>query len=287
MPNGRSLQPSVGVLPFPPNMPENTPETMARLVAIATEAGAIALGFFKPGAKTNAGIEWKGDGSPVTEADHAVNAFLEPRLKALWPGAAWLSEESADDGSRLGAAHVIIVDPIDGTRGFARGDAHWAVAIALAEAGRPICAIIHAPALGETYAAQAGRGATLNGEPLRIEAAPALDPAMRLTCPNNLVKALRALGEDFAFQPKIASLALRIAKVASGEYAAGLTSRDAHDWDIAAADLVLQEAGGLLASLDGEPLTYNKPEPCHGVLTASARDLQPAFRAVLARTGFG
>ena len=255
-------------------------------MAITAEAGAIALGYFKPGAQTVAGIEWKGDGSPVTEADYAVNAFLEPRLKALWPGAAWLSEESADDGSRLQAAHVIIVDPIDGTRGFSRGDPNWAIAIALAEAGRPICAIVHAPALGETYTAQAGRGATLNGKPLRIEAASALDPAMRLTCPNTMVKALRAIGEDFAFQPKIASLALRITKVASGEYTAGLTSRDAHDWDIAASDLVLQEAGGLLASLDGEPLAYNKAEPVHGVLTASARGLQPALRAALARTGF-
>ena len=66
---------------------------MPRRVTFAAEAGAIALGFFEPGGKTRAGVEWKGDGSPVTEADYAVNAFLEPRLKALWPGAAWLSED--------------------------------------------------------------------------------------------------------------------------------------------------------------------------------------------------
>ncbi len=267
--------------------PSNTPDILAQLVAIVTEAGEVALGFFKPGAKTNAEIEWKGDGSPVTEADYAVNGFLEPRLKALWPGAAWLSEESADDEARLTASRVIIVDPIDGTRGFSRGDPHWGVAVALAEAGRPICAIIHAPALGETYTAQAGQGASLNGKVLRLDAPDGLTPSMRITCPSNLAKALHEAGDDFAFQPKIASLALRIARVASGRYDAGLTSRSAHDWDIAAADLILQEAGGLLAGLDGQPLVYNKPRSSHGVLTASARTLQPAMRAAVARTPFG
>ena len=74
--------------------------------------------------------------------------------------------------------------------------------------------------------------------------------------------------------------------VAAGHYAAGFTGRQAHDWDLAAADLVLAEAGGLLAERDGAPLTYNKPEPTHGALTATARALQPAFRAALARTSF-
>ena len=260
---------------------------MDRLAAIAEEAGRIAMDFFRVGDATKAGIEWKGDGSPVTEADYAVNAFLEPALKALWPGAAWLSEESTDDPARLSAARVIIVDPIDGTRGFARGDRHWGIAIALAEGGRPIQAIVHAPALGETYRAAAGQGATLNGRPLRVGADATIRIDMRITCPGNLAKALREAGIDFAFQPKIASLALRIVKVASGEYDAGFATRNSHDWDLAAADLVLTEAGGILADLDGDPLVYNRAEPVHGVLTVAPVRLQPAFRAALARTTFG
>ena len=205
----------------------------------------------------------------------------------MWPGAAWLSEESLDDAGRLDASHVIIVDPIDGTRGFARGDANWAIAIALIKAGRPICAVVHAPALRETYTASEGQGARLNGAPIMLRSGAGLTDDMRVSCPNVLVRALRAAGVDFAFQPKIASLALRIAKVASGDYDAGITTSNSHDWDIAASDLVLQEAGGLLAGLDGRPVMYNRPDPRHGVLTATAHPLQPAFRAAVGRTTFG
>ena len=268
-------------------LPRSDAQTLARLVAISEEAGRIAMGFFRDGDATKAGIEWKGDGSPVTEADYAVNAFLEPALKALWPDAAWLSEESTDDIGRLSAARVIIVDPIDGTRGFARGDRNWAVAIALVEAGRPIMGIVHAPALAETYCAMAGHGATLNGVSLVVSPDIALRPEMRITCPGNLARALGAAGISLAFQPKIASLALRVVKVAAGTYDAGFATSNSHDWDLAAADLVLTEAGGILAGLDGDPLVYNKPRPVHGVLTATPRALQPAFLGAIALTPFG
>ena len=268
-------------------MPPNDAATLARLGAIAEEGGRIALGYFRAGQQTRAGIEWKGDGSPVTEADFAVNVFLEHELKQLWPDAAWLSEESVDDDRRLGASHVIIVDPIDGTRGFARGDPHWAIAIALVREGRPISAIVHAPALKETYTAIAGQGATLNGTPLRLVQETALRDDMRVSCPGVLVKALTAAGVTFAFQPKIASLALRVAKVASAVYDAGITTSDSHDWDIAASDLILAEAGGLLAGLDGTEVSYNQPNPSHGVLTATARPLQPAFRKAVGMTPYG
>lgn len=192
-----------------------------------------------------------------------------------------------DDVRRLGARHVIIVDPIDGTRGFARGDPNWVIAIALVEDGRPISAVVHAPALAETYTAIRGQGASLNGRPIRLHPPPDLRDDMRVTCPNILVKALKAAGISFAFQPKIASLALRIAKVASGVYDAGFTTSNSHDWDIAAADLVLEEAGGFLARLDGRPVAYNRPNPSHGVLTATPRPLQPSFREAVGLTSFG
>ncbi len=205
----------------------------------------------------------------------------------LWPGAAWLSEESADDSARLQASRVVIVDPIDGTRGFARGDPNWAVAIALVVSGRPVAAIVHAPALNETYTARAGGGARLNGAPLALAPLADVEPDMEITCPQGVAKALREAGVDFVYQPKIASLALRIAKVASGVYQVGVASGQSHDWDLAAADLVLQEAGGLLADLKGEPIVYNKPDPSHGVLVAAARRLQRPVIEALARTSYG
>lgn len=205
----------------------------------------------------------------------------------MFPGAAWLSEESIDDELRLGAESVIIVDPIDGTRGFSRGDRYWCVAIALVTRGRPTMAVVHAPALGDTYSAVAGGGAFLNGRALHVGDDEAPARASQITCPDNLTKAMRAAGLDYDFQPKIASLALRIAMVASGVYDAGFTTRNSHDWDLAAADLVLEEAGGLLADLEGAPLIYNKREPSHGALTATPRRLQPRYREALARTPFG
>lgn len=216
-----------------------------------------------------------------------MNRFLEPRLKELWPGAAWLSEESSDDEARLGADRVIVVDPIDGTRGFARGDRHWAIAVALVERGRPAMGVVHAPALEQTYTAFVGGGAWLNGAPLRVDQDGRPRGTMQVTCPNNLAQALREKGLEFDFKPKIASLALRVVMVASGVYDAGFTARDSHDWDLAAADLVLQEAGGLLADRNGAPLVYNKADPSHGTLTATARALQPEFREALARTPYG
>lgn len=272
---------------MPNNVQIDARATREELRAIAERAGEIALGFFEPGGQTSAGVDWKGDGSPVTEADLAVNAFLEGALRDLWPGAAWLSEESVDDARRLAASHVVIVDPIDGTRGFARGDRHWAVAIALVHEGRPVSSIVHAPALGETYTALAGEGAALNGAPIRVHEEAALRDSMHITCPKGLAEALTAAGIALDFRPKIASLALRIAKVASGVYDAGFATSNSHDWDLAAADLVLEEAGGLLADLEGRPLRYNKVDPSHGVLTATPRRLQPSFRAALDRTTYG
>lgn len=84
--------------------------------AVAREAGAIAHRFHRPGAHTSAQVWSKGGGSPVTEADLAVDAFLKERLGALLPEAAWLSEETADDPARLGQPLLWIVDPIDGDR---------------------------------------------------------------------------------------------------------------------------------------------------------------------------
>jgi myo-inositol-1(or 4)-monophosphatase len=251
--------------------------TLPRLQTIAVEAGAIGLRYFRAGDQTEAKVTWKGDGSPVTEADLAVNAFLETELRALWPDAAWLSEESVDDPARLGADRVIIVDPIDGTRGFARGDRNWCIAAALVEKGRPIIGIVYAPAIAETYTAALGHGALLNGTPLRIGGEAALRPDMRVSAPASLAEAMRKAGIDLDFRPRIASLALRITNVAAGRYDCCLATKNSNDWDLAAADLVLQEAGGILAGIDGRPLVYNRPDTRHGVLIATAQCLQPAF----------
>ena len=139
---------------------------LPHLEKVARNAGDLALGFFNPGERTSADISYKNGGSPVTEADLLVDRFLIQELRRLRPEAAWLSEESTDSDARLANQELIVVDPIDGTTAFARGDARWAISIAYVLAGQPIAGVIHAPALGETFTAAVGQGAFVNGRRL-------------------------------------------------------------------------------------------------------------------------
>lgn len=249
---------------------------------IMHHAGELALGYFKQGAQTSAEVITKPGGSPVTEADFLVDRFLKEKLEALVPEAAWLSEETVDTDARLSNGLVLIVDPIDGTRGFVNGDATWAIAVGLIADGRPILGVIHAPALKETYVAVKDQGAFLNGRRLAVSTRPALDAQARVSGPSKLADRLRAAGVQFDLQPKIPSLAMRIARVASGDLDAAFASEHAHDWDIAAADLILHEAGGVLSTLADGPLIYNRSDTRHGLLTAAPlqihEQLNGAFR---------
>jgi myo-inositol-1(or 4)-monophosphatase len=252
---------------------------VASFVEAARGAGALALEFFRPGAATSAGISHKAGGSPVTEADYLVDRFLKQRLETLVPEAGWLSEETEDTSARLSKDIVVVVDPIDGTRGFMRGLGAWAIAIALVEQGRPLIGVVHAPALGETYVAVRGAGARLNDSAIEVSKLVALGASARVASPVFLAERLREAGLQFSLQPKFPSLALRIANVASGALDAGFASKNAHDWDIAAADLILHEAGGRLASLDGCAIVYNRSDTRHGLLTAAPAQIHAEVNA--------
>jgi myo-inositol-1(or 4)-monophosphatase len=248
-------------------------------VEAARHAGEMALAYFRPGMTTHAEISHKAGGSPVTEADYLVDRFLKQRLETLLPEAGWLSEETEDSLARLSKNLVFVVDPIDGTRGFMSGRSAWAVAIALVEDGRPLFGIVHAPALGETYVAIKGAGARLNDKAIEVSKIRAIGAETRVAAPVFLAKQLHEAGLRFDLQPKISSLALRIAAVASGALDAGFASENSHDWDIAAADLILHEAGGRLASLDGCAIVYNRQDTRHGLLTAAPEQIHAEVNA--------
>ena len=248
-------------------------------VEAALHAGEMALAYFRPGMTTHAEISHKAGGSPVTEADYLVDRFLKQRLETLLPEAGWLSEETEDSLARLSKNLVFVVDPIDGTRGFMSGRSAWAVAIALVEDGRPLFGIVHAPALGETYVALKGAGARLNDKIIEVSKIRAIGVEARVAAPVFLAKQLHEAGLRFDLQPKISSLALRIAAVASGALDAGFASENSHDWDIAAADLILHEAGGRLASLDGCAIVYNRQDTRHGLLTAAPEQIHAEVSA--------
>jgi myo-inositol-1(or 4)-monophosphatase len=252
---------------------------IAAVVDAAYGAGKLALAYYRPDAVTSAQISHKEGGSPVTEADYLVDRFLKQRLNTLLPEAGWLSEETKDTSARLAKERVFVVDPIDGTRGFMRGHRAWAIAVALVECGRPRIGVIHAPALGETYVAVKGGGSFLNGKAIEVSKRAAMGDGAKVAAPSFLAERLRQAGLKFDLQPRIPSLALRIANVATGVLDAGFASENANDWDIAAADLILHEAGGFLTSFDGREIVYNRKDTRHGLLTAAPAQIHAEVNA--------
>jgi myo-inositol-1(or 4)-monophosphatase len=259
-------------------MPSPSSVSLSSLAAAvrdaAHRAGALALPYFRSGEQTAARLWYKGQSSPVTEADIALDTFLKDFLTGLFPEAAWLSEETADDPARLDHSHVWVVDPIDGTRAFASGHPDWAVSIALVKDGAPVLGVLYAPAHERLYEAVLGGGAWCNGERLRLSETQSSALA-RVAGPKPLVDRFERNTGPIEHLPKVPSLALRLARVAEGSIDVGLVSRNSQDWDIAAADLILQEAGGVLTDLAGLPPAYNKPHPQHDEMIAVASWLHP------------
>jgi myo-inositol-1(or 4)-monophosphatase len=236
-----------------------------RLVGAVREAGTLALQTFRAELKS-----WiKGASSPVSEADLAVDALLRQRLLTIRQ-AGWLSEETEDDPARLTCPEIWVVDPIDGTRAYLAGRVEWAISVALVSGGRPVVAALHAPALGEMFLAVAGQGATLNGMAIHASADARIDGA-RISAAKRRLDRLAAIEPGIQTMPLTPSLALRLARVAAGSFDAAFAGPNSHDWDLAAADLLVHEAGGTITTLAGRPLIYNQPHPVHEALLAAGR----------------
>jgi myo-inositol-1(or 4)-monophosphatase len=247
----------------------------ATLTATVREAGALALKTFKGDLK-----HWtKAGDSPVSEADMAVDALLKARLPM--PDVGWLSEETEDNSARLETRRLWIADPIDGTRAYIAGLPDWTIAVAFVEDGRPLLGCVYAPVTNEMFFAQAGKGATCNGTPISVVDSQSLDGA-RLNGPKRAMDDLLKVSPKLEIVPRIHSLALRFARVAQGQLDGAYAGGNSRDWDLAAADLLVHEAGGLLTSLAGEAVLYNRLEPVHVPLVAAGRLRSPVLRKLLA-----
>jgi myo-inositol-1(or 4)-monophosphatase len=237
------------------------------LAETVREAGALALSLFRTELRN-----WtKGASSPVSEADIAVNDLLERRLRSATPGYGWLSEESADDEARLRKRLVWIVDPIDGTRAYLAHREDWCVSVALVEDTAPVLAAVFAPATGEFFFAGRGQGTTLNEAAVRATPGTDLDFS-RMAGPKPLVQRLSPSSDQITLHPRIGSLALRLCRVAQGSLDAAFAGGQSRDWDLAAANLIVQEADGRMTALSGDAIEYNRREVVHGVLVAAGRD---------------
>ncbi|MDR7100853.1 3'(2'),5'-bisphosphate nucleotidase CysQ [Croceicoccus sp. BE223] len=234
-----------------------------RFDAIMDEAGRIAMALW-PG-DGHAPQSWrKDDDSPVSAADIAVDQYLRAALRDLLPAAGWLSEETVDAPSRLDDSLIWLVDPIDGTRDFLRGRTGWSVSVALVSANRPLMAGLIAPARGEYWTAQAGRGSFRNGQ--RLAASRRADLSGARTPADALFKE----DADLVCVEKPNSIALRIAMVAADEADLVATLRWGYEWDIGAAGLIAREAGASVTDAYGAPLAFNKRDPrAFGLLVSS------------------
>ena len=244
----------------------------AAIEAAVREAGALAVRALETTPKS-----WsKHGGSPVSEADIAVDNFLRQRLMQIAPDCGWLSEETEDDRARLKTPRVWVVDPIDGTRAFLSGRHDWSISVALVEHGRPVIATIFAPMQDLLYAAATETPTTLNGAAVTANPGSSLQ-GIKAAGPKPMLERVAAHAPDLVMEPKVFSLALRLARVAAGTLDLAFASINSHDWDLAAADLLVHQAGGALTTFEGGPLIYNRAEPMHGALVAAGRTRHEAL----------
>ena len=249
---------------------------------VAAEAAEMALGYWRSDPK-----RWeKEGGSPVSEADINVDRHLRERLLAERPDYGWLSEEaSEEDRTRMAGRRGFIADPIDGTRAFLEGKETWGVAVSVIEDGRPTVGVLACPALDLTYMARTGKGATRNGHPIRVNDE-TVDRVPRMAGPRGWINQMPdGYAERVQRVPYIPTLAYRIALVADGGLDGTYIRASAHDWDLAASDIILSEAGGALLRSDGEKPTYGRDTTRHGMLIAGSAVQLPQMLDMVRRTG--
>lgn len=261
-----ALQPSEHPLPAP-----SREEDYALLKTAARDAGELALTYFRQQILVNR----KADGSEVSEADLAVDTALKLDLLTGRSGYGWLSEESEDNPVRLKCRRVWMVDPIDGTNAFLRHVPEWTVSAALVEDGAPVLGVVFNPATQEFFHAMRGKGAFLNDKPIAASTKSTLDGALLIASGGLFKKKIWKEPWPEVKSRWVNSVAYRLALVACGQADATVSLSAKSEWDLAAAQLIVEEAGGVITDHHGEVHRYNRASPRFPSLVASGKALHP------------
>lgn len=232
--------------------------------AVTAQAAAAIMEVY---ARADHQVQSKDDDSPLTAADLASHRILVDGLSALDPGVPVLSEESdlQTQQKRHQWSELWVVDPLDGTREFVSRNGQFAICVALIINGEAVAGIVHRPVGDELYRASRGAGAEriINGESTTLRVTqPAIEPPRVVVSRSHRSADTESYLERLgAHQAIAAGSAIKFAKIAAGE--ADLYPRlgfGGYEWDVAAGQVLIEEAGGRLLSLDGSVPRYNKPD---------------------------
>ncbi|MDE2486094.1 MAG: 3'(2'),5'-bisphosphate nucleotidase CysQ [Alphaproteobacteria bacterium] len=233
-----------------------------QLAEICEAAARLILPLWRSGLT----VTHKADESPVTEADHRAEALILEELRRRFPDTPIISEE---DAARFGTPDAIgstffLVDPLDGTKAFVRGDPHFTVNIGLIENGRPVAGAVAAPPTGEVWFTSAGRALKRVGagepSPVHVRPWPAGE-AVCLISHTMKEETIQALAAQYGFHRRQAmDSSIKLCRIAEG--AADIYPRHGPtmEWDIAAGQAVLEAAGGRLTTTEGQPFVYGKAQ---------------------------
>ncbi len=244
---------------------------LALISEVAREAGALSLHWLKRGARC-----WnKSPNNPVTEADIACNELIAKRLRPARPDYGWLSEETRDNAQDRSQQRVFVVDPIDGTKAFVNGETGFCVSIAIIEDGEPIAGVVYNPNFDELVGARAGGGTHLNGERVEVTDANSLACSM-IGQPDVFARNNVAHWPDIRLIEAVPNaMAWRMSLVAAGHWDATVALNEKSDWDLAAAVLLVKEAGGVATDRHGKPFVFNGESIIQKGAVAASADLHP------------
>ena len=233
----------------------------SRIQTLLRECGEIML----TAADIDNAVHWKeGKGNIVTEYDSRVQAVLKKGLAQILPEAAFVGEEDGADQEDISAGYAFIVDPIDGTANFARGLQASCISVALLKDGQPVFGMIYNPYLKECFWAIKGEGAYLNDKPIHVSDRP-MEKALILfgsspyypeLARQTLVCLQRYLEQAMDIR-RVGSAALDLCSIACGRGELFFEMR-LSPWDFAAGALLVEEAGGVVTGLKGEPILYDR-----------------------------
>jgi 3'(2'), 5'-bisphosphate nucleotidase len=248
-------------------MPESAAARLADLLPGVLDAVAAASTAILEVYATCHDVEYKADESPLTRADRAAHEILARRLAAIAPAIPMLSEEAETNHARAARGEwreFWLVDPLDGTKEFISRNGEFTVNVALIRDHRPVLGVVAAPALGLTYYAAEGAGAfrrEAGGAVEAIHVRRAADPLVVVGSRSHRGDSLDAvLARLGAHELRPMGSALKFCLVAEGSADFYPRLGPTSEWDTAAAQCVVETAGGAVIGLDGRPLVYNKPD---------------------------